>query len=80
MSDLDFKRTIYLFILCTTLFPKSYYSVSPRHSSFVDDIENFKNYRWGINMYEESLRELELCNRNLIAIRESMVVDGGETK
>lgn len=80
MSDLEFKRTIYLFIRCTTLFPKSYYGVSSRHLNFVDDIERFKNYYLRINMYKEFLRELELCNGDLTTIKVSMVVDGGEIK
>lgn len=64
--------------LCTTLFPNTYYSVYPRNLSFIHNIENFKSYIWGINVYEELLREPNLCKENLIAIRELMA--GGDTK
>lgn len=59
MSDLDFKRMVCFFILCTTLFPNSYYNVLPRHLSFVDDVENLKNYLWGVDVYEEILMEIK---------------------
>lgn len=51
-----------LFIyLCATLLPNSYYSLNPNHLSFIEDIENFKGYRYGINVHKELLRELWLC-------------------
>lgn len=69
MSDFDFKRMVQLFVLCMTLFRNSYYTIKPRHMSFTDDIEKFKNYFWGINMYDELLREFEMCRVSLITFR-----------
>lgn len=81
MFDFNFKRIVYLFIMCYTfLFPNSYYSANPQHLSFVDDIEHFKTYTWGMDVYRELLRELGLCNVFLIDIREAMVVVRGEGK
>lgn len=56
MFDFDFKR------MCTCLFCAclSYYSVNPRHLIFIDNIENFENYPYKIEMFEELLRELNL--------------------
>lgn len=44
MSNLYFKRIVYLFVMCTTLFPCFYYNVLPHDMGFVSDIENFKTY------------------------------------
>lgn len=44
MSGINFKRMAYLFVLCITLFPNSYYNVNSRHLNYVDDIENLENY------------------------------------
>lgn len=41
--------------------PNSYYSVNPCQLSFAEDIENLEKYPWGIEVYEEILRELDLC-------------------
>lgn len=67
MPNLDFKRMVSLFILCTKLFLNSYYNVNPCHLSFVDNMENFKNYDWWINVCEEILEEVDLCNGSLTA-------------
>lgn len=71
MSDLHFKRMVYFLVLCTTLFPSSYYNVLSWHMILVDDIENFEKYLWVIDAYEELLRQL-YEKRNLIAMRESI--------
>lgn len=78
MFDLDFRRMVYLFVLCATLFPNSYYSVNSRHLNFVNDIENFETYPWVIYLYEAFLRELKFMQESLITIKGAMVVAGVE--
>lgn len=63
MSNMDFKRLVYLFVVCTTFFPNSYYIVNHHHLSFVDDIENF-----------EKNIELDLCKGSLIVNKEAKAV------
>lgn len=43
--------------------------MSARHLSFVDDIENFETYPWGIDVHEEIISELSLAKENLKAIK-----------
>lgn len=62
MSELYFERMVHIFVLFNTLFPNSYYNVLPRHPSFVDDVENFENYLWRVDVYEEILKELIVQN------------------
>lgn len=69
MSDLNFKRIVNLFVLCTTFFPTSYYNVLSQYLSFLNNIENFENYPWGVDAYEEILRELSLQNETLWKIK-----------
>lgn len=44
MSDLDLRKLVYLFLLCTTIFPNLYYSVNPKHFSIVEDLNTFEVY------------------------------------
>lgn len=56
MSGLDFKRWCIQF-LCNYL-QKFYYSVNPNNQNFVEDLDTFQSYAWGINVHEELLLEL----------------------
>lgn len=68
MSDLGFKKNAHLYVLCMILFLNSYYSIEPRHLSFVDDTKNFKTYPWGIDVLEEILREHNIYKESMITI------------
>lgn len=70
----------YLFFTQLGPFPNSYYNANSSQLIFVNYIENFENCPWEINVQKELLRELELCKENLVAIKESIVVTGGDTK
>lgn len=77
ISNIDFNRILYLFILGMTLFPKSYYSVNPHNLSFIDDTGYFEKYPWIIAVYDEISRDLDLCRESLIPIREVKAMDVG---
>lgn len=62
MSDVDFKRMVYIF-LCITLFSNSYYIINPRHLSFLEDLNTFGSYAWGIDEHEELMRELAVSTQ-----------------
>lgn len=51
MFLLDFKRMVYLFVLCTNLSP-TLIIVSTPHVSSVNDVENFETYPCGIDLYK----------------------------
>lgn len=68
MADLDFKRMVYSFALCMTLLPNCYYSVNPHHLSFVDHI-NTSELSLVNQRVRELLREMELCNESLNAVK-----------
>lgn len=52
----------------------------PCHLSFVYDLKNYGNYPRRNEVYEDLLRELELCRGSVIATREVMAVGGGGRK
>lgn len=68
MSDVDFRTMVYLFVLCTVLFPNSYYNVDCKHLSFIDG-RNFEDYPWGIDVHVEILIELDKCIARLIEMK-----------
>lgn len=70
MSNLDFKRMVYLFVFCKTLFPSPYCSVSPQRLSFSDDMKNFEKYPWVSSVSDEIHGELDLCKGSMMAVRE----------
>lgn len=47
--QVDCKRMVYLFILCTTRF----LTLATEPIPFVDNIENLESYPWRTNVYEE---------------------------
>lgn len=63
MSDADFIRLVYIFVLCTTIFPNSYYIVKPKHLSIVKDLDTFEGYVRGIDVPDNLLLEHK-CARN----------------
>lgn len=46
---------MYLFILCTTIFPNKYYNVNPKHLSIVKGIDTFEVYVWAIDVHNNLL-------------------------
>lgn len=54
----------------------SLYNVNPFQLSFINDMENFGKYFWGINVYKNILRELDMCKGSPIAIREVHATQG----
>lgn len=58
-----------MFVLCTTFFPSSNNNVLLPHLSFVDDIENFENCPFGVDVHEDFLRKLRVQEENLMAIK-----------
>lgn len=64
MCDLDFKRMVYLFVLCNTLFPSSYYNMLST-SELHDDIQNFEKLSRGVDVHEEILREMSMQRKTL---------------
>lgn len=71
LSNLDFKKLVYLFVLQTTLSPNSYYSVNAKHLNIIEDLETFKRYAGGIDVHDNLLLQLAVCKQQLDVKREA---------
>lgn len=69
-----------LFVFCPIIFPNTYYSVNPRYLSFKENLDNFEGHLEGLDVYEDLVRELGLCNANVVSIREPIAKPKEETK